>query len=828
MWDTRDNLHPLKPIKAIENSVASYPKRHPEWVYPKETSEEFNNISWCIIKLIADFRRVCGSILDGNQLGSINWAGSVYSTSKFCFLLAFLVGSLSFAQSRVELISSSGVIANLDAATGNYCVRARDPQWVFCGTLPSPASDISKVSGQDHIGHFQQMTFTWQDGGTSLQSIIRVYEQHPLILFSYKYLKAANLASVDFPSFTTIPENLYRFSYKNGAFAAPQFSLGQYGTPWLLFNDKADAAIISPASHFIIASMHGNGNNLIASGLNDQLSGVPSGFKQQTLMAVAPGIRHTFSVWGSALIALGGKTRPGNESDDTLKYFGYWTDNGSAYWYRFIPSLGYAGTLEAVIARYQKEKIPVRYLQLDSWWYDKSFPGMSASNRIGSWKGFGGTMQYHADSTLFPQGLAAFQKKVGLPLVVHSRWISKYSPYYEHYKISGIAPVGKKWWNDITSYLAANGVVTYEQDWQSRITPGSPAFSSTVNTGDDFYNHMADSCQTHHLTMQYCMALPSDFLEGSRYDNLTTIRTSNDRFSRPRWRDFLYTSQLAYAVGSWPWTDVYFSRETDNMLIDTLSAGPVGTGDALGAEDKHNIMMAVRSDGVIVKPDVPLMPLDRMYINDAKAAADALEQNPMGENPGRGNKPFISDTWTDDGLVRTAYVFAFSRSPAVYQTVEFTPSEIGIHKPVFVYGYFTHLISRVSNKGEFKTLIGPGETGYYIVAPVGPSGIALFGDKGKFASMGKERIASIEEGVHSVAAQVLFAAGDGPITLFGDAPSLPSVVVHGGSSSAVVFHQSDGYFSVRITPDTSIPAIDNSGDPVHNVDIKIAVPSFQK
>lgn len=762
----------------------------------------------------------------GNNPKRTNLVASLSCVSEFCVLMVLFAGSLGFAQTRTVLSSPSGLTATLDAATGNYCVRAKDPQWVFCGTLTSAASAVSKVDGQDRVGHFQQVTFTWQHGGVPLQSVIRLYQHRPLLLFGYKYLKATSPVSVAFPSFTTIPERLYHFSYKNGPFAAPQFSLGQYGTPWLFFDGKADAVIISPASHFIIASMRGDGDRLIASGLNDQLSGVPSGFDQQTLMAIAPGIRHTFNIWGSALIALGNKTRPGNESDDTLKYFGYWTDNGAAYYYRFIPALGYAGTLEAVIRRYREEKIPVRYLQLDSWWYDKSFPGMKSSDQVGSWKGYGGIMRYHADASLFPHGLGAFQKKVDLPLVVHSRWISKYSPYHNQYDISGIAPVGARWWSNITGYLAANGVVTYEQDWQSRITPDSPAFSSTVNTGDDFYNHMANSCRAHHLTMQYCMALPSDFLEGSRYDNLTTIRASNDRFSRPRWRDFLYTSQLAYAIGSWPWTDVYFSRETNNMLIDTLSAGPVGTGDALGAEDKHNIMMAVRSDGVIVKPDVPLMPLDQMYVDDAKAvASSALGRKPMGETPSRGGAPFISDTWTDDGLIRTGYVFAFSRSPAVYQTVQFTPGEIGIHSPVYVYGYFSHLISRVPDGGRFQAFIGPGGTSYYVVAPVGPSGIALFGDKGKFVSMGKERIASIEEDAHSVTARVLFAAGDGPVTLFGIAPSAPSVVVHGGSSSAVVFHKGDGYFSVRVVPKAGAPTVEDNGDPVRSVSVAIGLPA---
>ena len=751
---------------------------------------------------------------------------SIGSIEKICALSIVFLFSAAFARGQTALSSESGVSARLDESTGNYLITSTGPHWTFSGSLGSAASEVDKAGGQDSVGAYRQLTFTWSSGETPLQGTIRLYQDHPLVLFEYKYLKAASPASVTFPSFTGIPSGLRHFSYRNDAFAAPQFELGQYGTPWLLFDDKANAAVISPASHFIIASMHGDGDRLIESGLNDQLTGVPAGFTQQTLMAISPGIRHTFDAWGTALIALGGKTRPGNESDLMLKYYGYWTDNGAAYYYRFDSALGYAGTLEAVIKRYQEEKIPVRYLQLDSWWYDKSYPGMKADDHTGNWKSFGGIMQYRADASLFPQGLEAFEKEVGVPFVVHSRWISRQSPYRENYKISGIAPVGAKWWNDTAEYLESNDVVTYEQDWQSRITEQSPAFSTTIDAGDDFYNNMANSCQAHRLTMQYCMALPSDFLEGSRYGNLTSVRTSGDRFSRPRWRDFLYTSQLAYSIGSWPWTDVFFSYETDNMLIDTLSAGPVGTGDALGAEDRNNIMKAVRSDGVIVKPDVPLIPLDRMYVEDAAhstPAASTLEF--QGEMPHRSEAPFLASTWTDDGAIRTAYVFAFSRSAAVYQTVHFAPEEVGAGSPACVYNYFSRLVSHVAANHEFKSFIGGGETGYYIVAPTGPSGIALFGDIGKFASMGRQRIASVAEGPHSVAAQVLFAAGDNSVTLFGDAPSEPSIAVHGGSAGAVSFRPSDGYFSVRVTPDSSTPPQLVDGSPVRRISVDISLQS---
>ena len=60
------------------------------------------------------------------------------------------------------------------------------------------------------------------------------------------------------------------------------------------------------------------------------------------------------------------------------------------------------------------------------------------------------------------------------------------------------------------------------------------------------------------------------------------------------------------------------STETDNLLLSTLSAGILGVGDAIGAESKTNLFQTIRGDGVIVKPDVPIVPVDTMYVQDAQ------------------------------------------------------------------------------------------------------------------------------------------------------------------------------------------------------------------
>jgi hypothetical protein len=304
----------------------------------------------------------------------------------------------------------------------------------------------------------------------------------------------------------------------------------------------------------------------------------------------------------------------------------------------------------ALVRRYRQEGIPIRYLQLDSWWYSKSRTdpdgrtGQRVNDRLPdeAWSRFGGLLEYRAHPRLFPDGLAEFQSQVGLALITHNRWIDPASPYHERYRISGFAALDPAWWRDTMAYLSAANVVTYEQDWLNVIYDHSPQLAADPAAGSAFTDRMANAAREAGLTLQYCMPQPRHFLQGARYQNLTSIRVSGDRLERGKWDAFLYTSRLASALEIWPWTDVFMSREADNLLLATLSAGMVGIGDPLGEEDRAGLLRAVRADGVIVKPDTPLVPLDAMYTASAGG-------------------PMLAAAHTAHGALRSSYVFAYDR-----------------------------------------------------------------------------------------------------------------------------------------------------------------------
>ncbi|HKD75391.1 MAG TPA: hypothetical protein VKB76_07845, partial [Ktedonobacterales bacterium] len=368
--------------------------------------------------------------------------------------------------------------------------------------------------------------------------------------------------------------NPYHLSYQNEAFGVYTFAWNNGRTaPWLSFDGSDHAFLLSPTTNDLTAALTKNADNSISSSIDASIASLPQSFTHKTMLTIGAGINNVYSTWGSAMTALTGKARAANDANVTLSNLGYWTDNGATYYYNFDSSLSYAGTLEKVKSDFASKGIPLGYMQLDSWWYPKgssdTWQGDSTNNR-------GGEYQYVAAPALFPNGLSSFQQALGLPLVTHARWIDPASPYRSQYTISNNVSVDPNFWSAIINYIHSGGVITYEQDWLS-----GPATSNfNLNDPYAFLNDMASATNADGLTMQYCMPTPSDYLQGSNYSNLTTMRVSNDRFESSKWNQFLYDSRLGESMNIWPWTDVYMSTEKTNLLIGTLSGGMVGVGDA--------------------------------------------------------------------------------------------------------------------------------------------------------------------------------------------------------------------------------------------------------
>lgn len=729
---------------------------------------------------------VAGGQFSGVTSATLNIAGLTSANAGSYVLVASnSVGSITSAPVTLT-VNGSAMIPNAVgltvsmAADGTYNINSADPAWSFTGSLGVTPANMSAVTGVDHIGDYTEFQFHYTTTVPHLSGI-RLYTNQPVVLFSDTEL-ADSPNDLAFPHLISYPTNLYHESFSSVAFSQRTFTQLVSESPWIFFDTNFDCFILSAATNYMVAGNVMNGDGSLSCGIQAGISQLPAGFTHRTVLTVQHGINQAYDTWGQALTGLSGKVRPANDSTVELNKLGYWTDNGAAYYYNYNATYGYAGTMLAVRDDFANNGFPLGYLQLDSWWYPKgvanTWQGDANNNR-------GGLNQFVAESTLFPDGLAAFQQQLGLPLVTHCRWVDGASPYRSQYAMSGNVIVDDSYWTNRMDYLNSGGVVTFEHDWLDiNALP-----SLNLNDPPAFMNDMANSAAAKGIDLQYCMALPRHFLQGSLYSNLVTMRVSNDRFEISKWNAFLYTSKLAGSLGCWPWTDVYYSSESRNLLLSTLSAGPVGVGDALGGINVANLAKSVRPDGVIVKPDVPLTPTDPSYINGAQS----------------GSRPMVAATYVNHGNSRAAYVFSFAQASTLTNS-SFVPNQLGIPGDTYVYDYFssTGWVVTASNTFNFTTTMPANNANgsYFVVVPVGLSGIAFLGDTNKFVTLGKKRIATVvDAGVLKVTTS--FAEGESSLTLAGYAPSAPYIGALSGALGVMNYDPATHIFSISVAPDGS-------------------------
>ncbi|WP_030898419.1 carbohydrate-binding protein [Streptomyces sp. NRRL F-5126] len=785
-------------------------------------------------------------------------------------------------------------------ASGAWQVSVRELGWNFGGSVGSAATGIATRAGSDALGRYTETTFTFESGAR--RGGIRVYRDASSVVFTDTYVKPGANGN-PFPTFTRYPDLGYRLSHSDcfGRFQFNTFS-GASDSPWVFFDSSGNTFVLSAANHFQEAQTSQGADGSIAAGVISSVATLPAGYTRQTILSASDGVGTAHRAWGTALTRLAGKPLPANDAGVVLSTLGYWTDNGADYYYTYEQDKGYTGTLLAVRDEWASQKIPMGYMQLDSWWYPK---GPNAD-----WNDLpDGTYLYEADKELFPDGLSAFRKKLGMPLVTHARWMDKSSPYHGQYAMSDNIVTDPAYWQHTMDYLRDSGVVVYEQDWLCN--NAKPA--ENLGDADAFFDNMAHHAAGDGLDMQYCMALPRDYLQSVRYPNLTTIRVSDDRFDRPKWDMFLYDSQLAGSLGVWPWVDVFMSGELNNLLLANLSAGPVGVGDSLGKIDAGHLFQVVRPDGIIVKPDVPIVPTDATYVGEAAGRMPAMvasthvdhsgltyryvfsyarqfttpgttyqaeDATLSGAVVGRDNSGYTGSgfadyqhadgdyvEWTVQAPAAGTYTLQFRYANASFtdrplavavnggdahtlsfpstgwwtswsvvgttvtlnegantvratatgssggnidwlgvtrgsvptgmsQKTSFTLKELGTTGRAYVYDYYAGTGQLVTGGGRVNATVEDGT--YWIVAPVGHSGIAFLGDAGKFVAHGTKRVEHLHDDGH-VHATIAFAAGEGPVTLHGYAPRKPHASATTGSVGPVEYDARTHRFTVTAT-----------------------------
>ena len=167
---------------------------------------------------------------------------------------------------------------------------------------------------------------------------------------------------------------------------------GEYGGPLVLFDKTlGHVAIMSPLNNFMVSSLfHCTEPESFQWGLMATVEEIPEDEKLETIVVYGASLREAFSVWGNILRSYHDKSVENTHDDVGSNYLGYWMDNGAFYYYNTLPDMNYEETVLAIKTNLTS-RVPVRYVNYDSWWYVKG-------NDLG-------VKSWTAKEEIFPSGL---------------------------------------------------------------------------------------------------------------------------------------------------------------------------------------------------------------------------------------------------------------------------------------------------------------------------------------------------------------------------------------------------------------------------------------
>jgi hypothetical protein len=180
----------------------------------------------------------------------------------------------------------------------------------------------------------------------------------------------------------------------------------------------------------------------------------------------------------------------------------------------------------------------------------------------------------------------------------------------------------------------------------------------------------------------------------------------------------------------------------------------------------------------------------------------------------------IAAAHSDHGTLRTAYVFAYNRA-AENARATFTPAQAGIEREVYLYDTAARSARRMAASETFSFDLAPEGTAYFVLAPVSSAGVALFGDKDKFVSDGRKRIASVTEDGNRLTVTVTFAPQEEAVRLFGYAERQPRISAQKGSAGELAYDEETGRFEFSVSPSRLHVNESPGNDPVRQAVVRI-------
>jgi hypothetical protein len=571
--------------------------------------------------------------------------------------------------------------------------------------------------------------------------------------------------------------------------------------PLILYTDDLETIVFSPMDHFYAALISFEDGE-IRYGVEGEVDTIPPGFRHRFIMVRGNGVNATIERWGELLRTDRGMLPRDRYADKGLSYLGYWTDNGAYYYYRTEDGKNEQDTMLAVVADAEARGIPLGYLQLDSWWYFKE-PGTPP----------GGLILWEPIPAMFPQGLASFSSKLGLPLVAHNRWFAINNGYRAKYEFADAEkmalPLSRGVFDEFMLNAKAWGIQTYEQDWLMPQYLGIPQLRNSINAPEKWFSDMTGAVADQGLTMQICMAGASHLMDSVDKPSVTSIRTSIDYqpgvSKESFWPQFHTVNMIAFAVGILPFKDNFRSagletRPEPEALISILSAGMVGPSDKVGEMDRGILLRTCRDDGLLLKPDRPALPLDAMFLpNQRPYTVSTVSRRPEGTwtylaafllasgHPERRPADEAFAAFAYDGI-SVGEMFIFPKKVTDWKADLGT--ELGLNGRLVAYDWRAGTASVVEGTLQITPIGHLYDYAYFVLAPVFANGLALIGEPAKYITMADRRFVEVMPGTDSISVKLAGVPGEEVTLLVYDTksgmllPTVPAVIGQDGTAEA--------------------------------------------
>ncbi|XP_065187086.1 uncharacterized protein LOC135817773 [Sycon ciliatum] len=531
--------------------------------------------------------------------------------------------------------------------SGRSAVRINGTLMVLGKDLVSNVTFAS--SGQDVLGAYQMDTIKWKTKDTQqelFRTNFKTYRDLPAVVFEQHFPvsvdnpggSSAELASF-FPTFSATDKAITDLNYITYTDTFPSMHNGHFnnhsqfpggtngGVPLTIYDKSLRTLVISPLDNFMvgiqdIAKEVGGG---ITCGINGQVLNIPEGFNHSTIMWAGQGLKDTMYDWGGALLKYHGKSRTPLDSDFSVKYLGWWTDNGGYYHYNPETNKTYQQTMLDAKAKLEELNIPARYFQLDSWWYFQE-----ASH--------GALTLWEPRPDVFPSGMSDW---LGLPLSLHNRWFAAKNNYSADWFLvkegqDCALPSSKELFDTIMSKTAkwGPGMFQYEQDWLVTTFERCAYSQTDIYASRNYLAYMAQGAADVNATVQYCMALPNHILQSTALQPVTLARASGDYSASSEQWAIGKTSLLYYSIGLIPFKDCFQTVTTNETgcqhkgrcletnptlqaLVSTMSTGAIAPGDGIQFMNEDTVALLKRTcrwaDGLILKPDAPAIIMDVVF-----------------------------------------------------------------------------------------------------------------------------------------------------------------------------------------------------------------------